>query len=102
MNMDARLVYHTKKSLGIISGEIFKCLDLIAIREDGFYQTDARVRGKGRVDQPFPGGRIARRENTISSRMDDAGTSEKLTKRGEFARLPKFLGASEGLYPSTV
>ena len=65
--MDARLAYHMNKSLGIMFGEILEYLDLVTVREDVFYQSDALVRGNGRVDQPSPGGRFTGRGNTISS-----------------------------------
>jgi hypothetical protein len=40
-------VYQVDKGLSIISGEMFNRLYLIIVREDGRYQGDALVRGKG-------------------------------------------------------
>ena len=100
--MDARLAYHVNKSLGIAFGKIFEWLDLTTVRKDRLYQIDTIVRRKGGVDQLFPGGRVARRENAVSSRTDDTGTSEGPTSQGGLARPPRLLGASEGLRPSTV
>ena len=57
---DTCLVYHINESLGIVSREIFKYLELIVVREDGLYQTEALVRGKAGIDQPFPCGRVTR------------------------------------------
>ena len=56
---------------------------------------------KGGTDQPFPYRRVAKIENIVSPRMN-VGMNEALTSQGESARLPKLLGASEGLYSSTV
>ena len=60
MNADTRLVYHINKGQSIISKEIFEHFDLITVGKDGRYQPDALVHGKGRVDQPFPQGRVTR------------------------------------------
>jgi len=56
--MDTYLVYHVNEDLGIITREISDHLDLLMVREDGRYQRDALVRGKGRADQPFPAWRV--------------------------------------------
>ena len=60
-------VYQVDKGLGIISREAFDRLHLIAIREDGRYQGDALVRGRGRTNQSFPEWRVTAHEKTISS-----------------------------------
>ena len=45
-NVKTYLVYHVDKGLGIISGEMPYHLDLIRVREDGYYQGYTLVRGK--------------------------------------------------------
>jgi hypothetical protein len=54
-------VYHIDKCLGIVSGEMSSHLNLIGVREDGYYQRDAFVRGEGTIDQSLPGRRITLR-----------------------------------------
>jgi hypothetical protein len=61
------LVYQVDKGPGIISREIFDSLHLIVVREDGRYQGDALVCGKGRTYQPFPEWGVTTHEKTISS-----------------------------------
>ena len=99
--MNTRLAHHINKSLGVAPREIFEYLNLIMVREDGLHQTDALVLGNGRVDQQFPGGRVTEHENIVNS-WANAGTNGKLTRRGEFARLPKLLGVIVGFCPSTL
>ena len=76
---------------------------MITIGEDGRHQPNALIRGEGRVDQLLPGGRLARHENTVKlTNGYTARMNEKLTSRGNFARLPKLPGAKKGLRPSNV
>jgi hypothetical protein len=60
-------IYQVDKGLSINSRETFDRLHLIAIREDGRYQGDVLVRGRGRTDQPFPEWRVTAHEEAISS-----------------------------------
>ena len=59
------LIYCIDEGLGIISREVFDHLDLIGVREDGRYQTNTLVYGKGISDQPFPSGNVTTREDTV-------------------------------------
>lgn len=53
--METYRVYRVNKGLGVISGEISDRLGRIMIGENGHYQRDALVRGKGITDQLLPG-----------------------------------------------
>jgi len=55
MGVQTYIVYHIDKALRIITSEAFDHLDLVTFREDGRYQRDAVVYGRGIADQPFPG-----------------------------------------------
>ena len=66
--MGTRLVYGIDKSLGVTSGEIFKHLDLITVREEGLYQIDPLLRGGRGVDEPLPGGRVSAHGETVEVR----------------------------------
>ena len=61
------LIYQVDKGLGVLSRETFDNLNLIIVREDGRYQGDALVHGKGIVDQQLPGWRVAVYEKIIKS-----------------------------------
>ena len=63
--MDACLVYHVDKGLGIVSREAFDFLYLRRVREDRLYQGDAPVLGKGVADQSLPGGRFTAHDDTV-------------------------------------
>jgi hypothetical protein len=60
-------VYQVDKGLSIISGEMLNRLYFIIVREDGRYQGDALVRGRGMADQSFPEWSAAVYERIISS-----------------------------------
>ena len=53
--MNAYLIYHVDKGLGIDSVEMSDYLGLITVRNNGLDQRDTPVSGKGRADQLFPG-----------------------------------------------
>ena len=53
--MNAYLIYHVDKGLGIDSVEMPDYLGLITVRNNGFDQRDTLVNGKGGTDQLFPG-----------------------------------------------
>jgi hypothetical protein len=63
--VETYLIYYVDKVLGILSREMFDCLDLVIIREDGNYQRDALVCGEGIADQSLPGWRVTADEDTV-------------------------------------
>jgi hypothetical protein len=66
-------VYHVDECLSIISGEMSSHLNLIGVREDGYYHRDALVHGKGMIDQSFPRWRITLRDTIHEDTVKRAG-----------------------------
>ena len=65
--MEADLVYHVDKDLGIIPIEMFNRLGLIVVREYCCDHRDALVHGEGMTDQLLPGRGITARERAVKS-----------------------------------
>ena len=63
--VDAHLVDHVNKRLGVISGEIFEHLELVTIGENGLDQIDAFMCRNGGADQLFPCRRVPKFGNTV-------------------------------------
>jgi len=61
----AYLVYDVDKVLGVVAGEMFDHLHLVAVREDSRDQGDAFVYIEGMADQPFPGWKPTARKKTV-------------------------------------
>ena len=53
------------------------------------------------ADQPFPGGKVAAREDTVKLRGKRLSEGTGLTVHGELARLLELPGASESHGPSS-
>ena len=69
--MDARLIDHVNKCLGVIPGEISEHLDHLTIGEGGLDQIHTFTCREGGVDQPFPCGRVTRLRVQSSLRPPD-------------------------------
>ena len=93
---DTRLIYHIDECLGVISREIFEHLNLITVREDGCYQTSALFRGNGRANQPFPSGRVTRREDKSSLRTGDRQNEQKTDESRRTCRTSEAFGRERG------
>jgi hypothetical protein len=59
------LIYHIDEGPGIACREMSDGINLITVGENGHYQRNTPVQGKGGGDQPFPGGTVTTRESTV-------------------------------------
>ena len=101
--MNAHLIYHIYKGLGIVSTEMSDYLGLITVRNNGFDQRDALACGKGRTDQLFPGWEVRTvRENCQAHKQMSTRTDGRQTGWEELSRLLKPPGVSEDPGPSSV